>query len=108
MLEALIRPLSWPHTFIPIVPDNLLDLCDNPTPYLMGILRSNLNKVKELIIENKEDIDRRQVRQQSGYLYNPPMQMDFVFVDIDAGVVVPAPETAPTAGNLDGWRYDVT
>uniref|UniRef100_A0A1I7WQ36 UDENN domain-containing protein n=1 Tax=Heterorhabditis bacteriophora TaxID=37862 RepID=A0A1I7WQ36_HETBA len=39
VMEALLRPLCWPHTFIPAVPDNLFDLCHNPTPYLMGILR---------------------------------------------------------------------
>ena len=38
-LEALIRPLVWPHTYVPVVPDNLCDLAHNPTPYLMGILR---------------------------------------------------------------------
>ncbi|KAK6042142.1 hypothetical protein COOONC_20353 [Cooperia oncophora] len=38
-MEALIQPFCWPHVFIPAVPDNLIDLCHNPTPYLMGILR---------------------------------------------------------------------
>jgi hypothetical protein len=38
-LTSMLSPLSWPHTLIPVVPDQLVDLCHSPTPYFIGILR---------------------------------------------------------------------
>lgn len=35
---------------IPVVPDSRIELCYNPTPYICGILRYNLNKVRDLIV----------------------------------------------------------
>lgn len=38
-IDALLRPLEWPFTFVPVLPDSILEICDVPAPYLMGVLR---------------------------------------------------------------------
>lgn len=45
-LAGLLSPLEWPHTLFPIVPDTHVHLAHCPTPYLIGILRANLNQLK--------------------------------------------------------------
>ncbi|EYC18226.1 hypothetical protein Y032_0028g1745 [Ancylostoma ceylanicum] len=91
VMEALIQPLSWPHVFIPAVPDNLLDLCHNPTPYLMGILRNNLAPIHDLIIADQtgeNDID----------------QVDFVFIDADNGLINPPPDAYVNDSGIAAWK----
>ncbi|KJH41997.1 DENN domain protein [Dictyocaulus viviparus] len=91
VMEALIQPLCWPHVFIPAVPDNLLDLCHNPTPYLMGILRNNLAPIHDLIIANHTveiEVD----------------QVDFVFIDADNGLINPPPQTYMNNGSVAAWK----
>ncbi|VDL74026.1 unnamed protein product [Nippostrongylus brasiliensis] len=60
VMEALIQPLIWPYVFIPVIPDTLSDLTQNPTPYLMGILRKNIVHIRDLIVSEQctlNDID---------------------------------------------------
>ncbi|KAK5966025.1 DENN domain protein [Trichostrongylus colubriformis] len=89
-MEALIQPFCWPHVFIPAVPDNLIDLCHNPTPYLMGILRNNLVPIRDLITAtaDTENIE----------------QMDFVFIDADTGLIYPPPEPYVCNTNIVVWK----
>ncbi|VDO74097.1 unnamed protein product [Heligmosomoides polygyrus] len=93
VMEALIQPFCWPHVFIPAVPDNLLDLCHNPTPYLMGILRNNLAPIHDLIVadqHNKNELD----------------QMDFVFIDASNGLINPPPEPFLSDGDVAAWKLE--
>ncbi|KHJ99979.1 hypothetical protein OESDEN_00042, partial [Oesophagostomum dentatum] len=95
VMEALIQPLSWPHVFIPAVPDNLLDLCHNPTPYLMGILRNNLAPIHDLIIADQSgesDID----------------QVDFVFIDADNGLINPPPDPYIFNSSIAAWKQQMS
>ncbi|CAD6193350.1 unnamed protein product [Caenorhabditis auriculariae] len=90
VFESLMRPLVWPHTFVPIIPDNLTDLCHNPTPYLMGILRSNLASIREIISElTREDFLFRQ---------------DFVLFDVDTGLMIPQPSPFLEKQDMNQWR----
>ncbi|KAJ8373264.1 hypothetical protein AAFF_G00266750 [Aldrovandia affinis] len=38
-VAALLYPFTWQHTFIPIVPEILIDVVMAPTPYLLGVQR---------------------------------------------------------------------
>ena len=38
--ETLLYPFSWPHTFIPVLPSYLIDICDAPTPYIVGVMKT--------------------------------------------------------------------
>ncbi|KAJ1373298.1 hypothetical protein KIN20_035659 [Parelaphostrongylus tenuis] len=91
VMEALIQPLSWPHVFIPAVPDNLLDLCHNPTPYLMGILRNNLAPIHDLIIADQS-------------AENVIDQVDFVFIDADNGLINPPPQAYVNNSGITAWK----
>ncbi|KAK0397711.1 hypothetical protein QR680_002234 [Steinernema hermaphroditum] len=76
VLVKLVQPLQWPHTLIPIVPDSQVDLCHNPTPYICGLLRHNLNQLKEILVNEisaSEDL------------------IDPIIFDVDQGVVLPSP-----------------
>lgn len=48
---ALLYPLSWQHTFIPVLPTSMVDIVCCPTPFLVGILSSSLPKLKDLPVE---------------------------------------------------------
>ncbi|CAJ0938034.1 unnamed protein product, partial [Mesorhabditis belari] len=110
-LEALLLPLVWPHTYVPVVPDNLTDLAHNPTPYLMGILRSNLLPLRDLIVDdtnNNDNNDKIQVFRKEvpnkEMLETIVKQMDFMFVDIDNGLINPRPEHFDCSKDRDAWR----
>lgn len=38
-LQAALYPFHWQHTLVPIVPFSMLDVCEAPTPYLIGLLK---------------------------------------------------------------------
>ncbi|KAI1718802.1 DENN (AEX-3) domain-containing protein [Ditylenchus destructor] len=71
----LLAPMEWPHTLIPIIPDSQTELCHNPTPYICGILRYNLNRVKDLLCPLPED-----------------HQDEVTVLDVERGVVLPSLE----------------
>uniref|UniRef100_F1KW05 Suppression of tumorigenicity 5 protein n=1 Tax=Ascaris suum TaxID=6253 RepID=F1KW05_ASCSU len=77
-LVSLLQPFSWPYTLVPVLPDTLLELANSPTPYLLGVLRNNLYKLKDLLVggcHNSDDL----------------MQDDVIIVDLDGGIFVPQP-----------------
>ncbi|XP_038605056.1 DENN domain-containing protein 2D isoform X1 [Tachyglossus aculeatus] len=42
---ALLYPFSWAHTFIPVVPETLLDTVCCPTPFMVGVQKRFLHDV---------------------------------------------------------------
>ncbi|TMS37270.1 hypothetical protein L596_004240 [Steinernema carpocapsae] len=76
VIIKMIQPLQWPHSLVPIIPDSQVELCHNPTPFIYGLLRHNLNQIKDALINNDlHSID----------------QVDPVLFDVDQGVILPAP-----------------
>lgn len=51
----MLFPFEWPHTLIPVIPDSYVQLCFSPTPYLIGVLRSNLHELKHLLVGKNSD-----------------------------------------------------
>ncbi|RNF12027.1 Suppression of tumorigenicity 5 [Trypanosoma rangeli] len=51
-LQSLISPFDWMHILIPILPSTLLDVLAAPTPYLVGILTSQLPLLEAVPIES--------------------------------------------------------
>ncbi|MFH4974072.1 hypothetical protein AB6A40_000781 [Gnathostoma spinigerum] len=78
-LASLLLPFSWPYTLVPVLPDTLLELANSPTPYLMGVLRNNLYKLKDLLLGNCDDC------------CDDLLQGCVVIVDLDGGIFVPQP-----------------
>ncbi|XP_017266881.1 DENN domain-containing protein 2C [Kryptolebias marmoratus] len=54
---ALLYPFTWQHTFVPVLPANMLDICCSPTPFLIGVLAPCLPQVLELPIEEVLIVD---------------------------------------------------
>jgi len=47
-LSSLLYPFRWQHVFIPVLPEEMLEVCCSPTPYLIGILSSHVQRVQTL------------------------------------------------------------
>ena len=50
-MMTLIYPFTWQHIYIPILPESLLDCCCAPMPFVVGILRTSLDRVEQLPME---------------------------------------------------------
>lgn len=48
---ALLYPFTWQHTFVPVLPASMLDICCSPTPFVMGALSPSLPEVQDMPIE---------------------------------------------------------
>ncbi|EAN96601.1 denn domain-containing protein [Trypanosoma cruzi] len=51
-LQSLISPFDWMHILAPILPSSLMDVLAAPTPYLVGILNSQIPLLERVPIEN--------------------------------------------------------
>ncbi|VEN50588.1 unnamed protein product [Callosobruchus maculatus] len=49
-LQSLLYPFTWHHTFIPILPEQLWDIVESPTPVICGVLSDRV--VDDHQIEN--------------------------------------------------------
>uniref|UniRef100_A0A8R1XWN4 UDENN domain-containing protein n=1 Tax=Onchocerca volvulus TaxID=6282 RepID=A0A8R1XWN4_ONCVO len=76
-IACLLHPFSWPYTLIPVLPDSLLEIVNSPTPYLIGLLRTNMHKLKALVVKDKNRCT------------DDLIQDDLVIVDLDGGIFVP-------------------
>ncbi|KFW78578.1 DENN domain-containing protein 2D, partial [Manacus vitellinus] len=50
-VAALLYPFTWAHTYIPVVPECLLDTVCCPTPFMVGIQLRHLERVLEQPME---------------------------------------------------------
>ncbi|XP_033009022.1 DENN domain-containing protein 2D [Lacerta agilis] len=48
---ALLYPFTWAHTYIPVVPEQLLSTVCCPTPFMVGIQKRYLDEVQEQPME---------------------------------------------------------
>lgn len=55
-IVSLLYPFEWQHTFVTILPSNLTDVIQAPTPYILGLLSSSVSKFSEIINELYEVI----------------------------------------------------
>ncbi|XP_053481585.1 DENN domain-containing protein 2C [Ictalurus furcatus] len=54
---ALLYPFTWQHTFVPVLPANMLDISCSPTPFVMGALSPSLDQLLDLPIEEVLIVD---------------------------------------------------
>ena len=45
--KALIKPFSWCHTLIPVIPGNLIEMLDSPFPLLVGVTTESYQQMLE-------------------------------------------------------------
>jgi hypothetical protein len=77
--ETLLYPFNWPHTYIPLLPSYLIEMCEAPTPYIIGLVRSCKHELMRYNYENDMiiiDLDKQKIIQHqerdidSNYNYN--------------------------------------
>ncbi|NXX98316.1 DEN2D protein, partial [Centropus bengalensis] len=56
-VAALLYPFTWAHTYIPVVPECLLDTVCCPTPFMVGIQRRHLERVLDQPMEEALIVD---------------------------------------------------
>ncbi|XP_049688735.1 DENN domain-containing protein 2D isoform X2 [Accipiter gentilis] len=54
-VAALLYPFTWAHTYIPVVPECLLDTVCCPTPFMVGIQMRHLERVLDQPMEEVGD-----------------------------------------------------
>uniref|UniRef100_A0A8D0GLA5 DENN domain containing 2C n=1 Tax=Sphenodon punctatus TaxID=8508 RepID=A0A8D0GLA5_SPHPU len=54
---ATLYPFTWQHTYIPVLPDSMIDIVCSPTPFLIGILSCSLPQLQDLPIEEVLIVD---------------------------------------------------
>ncbi|RZC39160.1 suppression of tumorigenicity 5 protein, partial [Asbolus verrucosus] len=65
-LQSILYPFSWPHTFIPILPQCLWDVVESPTPVICGILSVSVvndHKIEHGIVV---DLDEGNILSEEG------------------------------------------
>lgn len=76
---AVLSPFEWPHTLVPVVPDPYVHLCFSPTPYLMGLLRSNLHFLKDMLVGRRFYSGDQEVEEED--------EEYILILDLDYGVL---------------------
>ncbi|XP_058675397.1 DENN domain-containing protein 2D [Ammospiza caudacuta] len=56
-VAALLYPFTWAHTYIPVLPECLLDTVCCPTPFMVGIQMRHLQRVLEQPMEEALIVD---------------------------------------------------
>ncbi|XP_042197967.1 DENN domain-containing protein 2D [Callorhinchus milii] len=51
-IAALLYPFTWQHTYIPVLPEVMIDSVCSPTPFMMGVQISFLERLQDLPIED--------------------------------------------------------
>ena len=56
-LVALIYPLQYSHTLVPVLPSSILEVLSSPTPYIIGVHSMHGEAVSELLDVITVDLD---------------------------------------------------
>lgn len=56
-LTALMYPLRYTHTYVPILPASILEILTTPTPFIMGINSNTPNEVNDVLDVIVADLD---------------------------------------------------
>ncbi|ELR16156.1 DENN (AEX-3) domain containing protein [Acanthamoeba castellanii str. Neff] len=55
--SSLLYPFSWQHIFVPVLPRGLINYCEAPMPFIVGLLSSQLPLVKKMHLESVVFVD---------------------------------------------------
>ena len=54
IVDQLIYPFAWQHTYIPMMPPHVKEVCCAMMPYLIGVHKSLENDVMEILLEVRQ------------------------------------------------------
>ncbi|XP_067000147.2 uncharacterized protein [Anabrus simplex] len=61
-LQSILYPFSWQYTFIPVLPSTKLEVCEAPTPYIIGVLKGKDGQPPAVNIEDGIVVDLEESR----------------------------------------------
>ncbi|CDW87030.1 UNKNOWN [Stylonychia lemnae] len=77
-IQSFLEPFEWCHTSIPALPQDLLEITGAPTPFIVGILRSQEQSIEWseitnqcLLVDFKDDMNQVEIT-ESGGSFNQP------------------------------------
>lgn len=82
---ALLYPFVWQHTYIPVLPSDMLDIVCTPTPFFVGLLSSSLPQLTELPLEEVRNILHTQHLNKTGYFMALYLQRFWLWILEAAG-----------------------
>lgn len=50
-LQAALEPFQWQHTLVAALPSNMTEICNAPTPFIVGVLKSKTGVTPNFSIE---------------------------------------------------------
>jgi DENN domain-containing protein 2 len=50
-LHAALEPFQWQHTLVAALPSNMTEICNAPTPFIVGVLKSKTGVTPNFSIE---------------------------------------------------------
>ncbi|KAG8226141.1 hypothetical protein J437_LFUL005802 [Ladona fulva] len=56
-LQSVLYPFTWQHTFIPVLPAPMFDICGAPTPYIIGILKGSNGQIPSISLDEGIMVD---------------------------------------------------
>jgi len=54
---GLLFPFIWQHIFIPVLPPSMLNYCCAPMPFVIGVLKTNMDEVNQLPMDDVVLVD---------------------------------------------------
>lgn len=60
-LTALMYPLRYTHTYVPLLPASILEILSTPTPFIMGIHSSMQNEINDMLDVIVADLDGKYI-----------------------------------------------
>ncbi|CDW84752.1 UNKNOWN [Stylonychia lemnae] len=77
-IQTFLEPFEWCHTSIPVLPQDLLEITGAPTPFIVGILRSQQQLIEWseitnqcLLVDFKDDMNKVEITESGGNFINP-------------------------------------
>ncbi|GFS01665.1 DENN domain-containing protein 2A-like isoform X2 [Elysia marginata] len=67
-LSALLYPFHWQHVYVPLLPEEMLDVVCAPMPYILGVLSAFLPQVLKMDTEQVfiVDLDKKSIVKSQG------------------------------------------
>jgi len=50
-LQATLEPFQWQHTLVAVLPSSMTEICNAPTPFIVGVLKSKTGVTPTFSVE---------------------------------------------------------
>jgi len=85
-LISLMYPFQWQYTYIPVLPNKLIDIVCMPTPFLLGMMNNAIDELDDLPLEQVTIVDldnQSYIRKEHSKDVLPKQIVDEVAIALD-------------------------